>query len=183
MTYKEKTRSNPFGDVLQPAETLLWSHTPRPLSFGAHFLRYVIMCIIGIAIISFLFAAWIVLAHPDEPRYNPTGQPWFVLWATYTGTNFVVMTPFAGILFLLIYPVFGIQNRRSGNTAYALTSDRLLTWTKGHITETPLEEVQTIKRRSRDSLSFGKAHPAWQGIKDPKSVASLIEQAKAAHEA
>jgi hypothetical protein len=179
VTFKEKNKTNPFNEALEPGETLLWSQVPEPMSFGAHFVRYLVMCVIGVVIIAFVFAALVVLPDPGNRRINPTGEPTLVLLATYTVSSTVVMAPLAIPLLLLFYPLLWSSYRRSTKSAYALTNRRLLTLTQGQGTETPLAQVDTIKPRGRDSLSFGKSHPTWHGIESPKTVAALIQQAKA----
>jgi hypothetical protein len=172
MKEKEKGKVNPFVGVLRDDEDILWLYKRPPLTFGGHLKQYALTSVAGLLVVSVLFGLFLFLVM----LINGSDAPWTAVLAfsvlAASGIVGVLLSP----LLVIGYP-FDWWQEQCAQRAYAVTNQRLLTYTNGHFSEVGIETISTLNS-SKETILFGQSFARWRCVEDAADVVQLIHQVR-----
>ena len=175
---KEKGKSNPFIGHLRPDEEILWFYKRFPLSFKAHLSHYIMRCLRVLLGLIFAFAVLLLLIGETNPgRLLIDGQSLLPTLFRSISSGVALIVPISLPSFMLLYPFMWMVDTQILHKAYAVTNERILSYSRGHVSELTLEEISALKHY-KNTISFGGAFPKWNDIEETAEVVSPIEQAQ-----
>ena len=165
MTDKEKGKFNPFIQMLHQDEEILWLHRPEPLTRLQHLKRYLMVCV------AFILPFYLLLYVLPFPM-----DRWISDFFLRMSSAIYLIVP---ILFLmgLVYPISWFLRQREVVSGYAVTNQRILSYSSVRVTARNLEEIDVLQSH-KHTISFGWAFEKWGNVEESDEVVSLIEQAR-----
>lgn len=168
MKEKEKSKFNPFAQILHPEEEILWLYAARLTTMRTHLKRNVLI-IFGIIVVLSLCP---VLLHLQD---SDLVKPYFNLKIFFESLVFFTVLSLPVQIILYIAAWF---DGPSLPAAYALTNKRLLTYAFDKIRSVPLEEMQDLRLRHDEAIAFGEPSTVWRLGEGADEVLSLIVDAR-----
>lgn len=168
---KEKSKHNPFADMLAADEEILWIMHQPTITVPRHFLQSV-WHLRGVLLVSMIY--WCLFAVV-LPSYVPITFPQYIRFSMMIGVALAVMS-------MLGYLVFGLKQREKRHTYYALTNQHVLVYQPvTGITSDSLEHVHDIYPMDAHTLAFDASGPnaqVWTHVAEARKVAALMEHAR-----
>lgn len=168
MTEKEKSKFNPFAQVLHPDEEMLWLHTARLTTLRTYLRRNVLIIFSIIALLSLCHA----LLHLQDHELS---EPMFKLSTFFEGFVFFTILSLPVQIALYIATWFDYP---SSVMAYAVTNQCLLTLIMKNVRSLPLEQMQNLRLQGESKICFSEPSTVWRVDKGAKDVVSLIVDAR-----
>jgi hypothetical protein len=168
MTKKQKSKFNPFAQILHPDEELLWLYTARLTTLRTYLKRNVLIIFSIIAILSLCHA----LLHLQDHELS---EPMFKFSIFLDGFKFFMFLSLPVQIALYIATWFDYP---SSVVAYAVTNQRLLTALMKNVRSTPLEQMQELRLQGDSKICFSEPSTVWRVDEEADEVVSLIVDAR-----
>jgi hypothetical protein len=168
MTKKQKSKFNPFTRILHPDEEILWLYAARLTTMRTHLKRNVLM-IFGIIAVLSLCQTLLNLQGSEFVKPHFDLKIFFESFAFFT----VLSLPLQIILYIAAW-----FDGPSLPAAYAVTNERLLTCTFDKIRSMPLEEIQDLRLRHDETITFGEPSTVWRVGEGADEALALIVDAR-----